>query len=70
MRTLFRSRYQPERLLRDVMFGLAVVIVALGITFSLDVAIGAIKNKETCPRIDAKHNIGIDQNGKLCRRKS
>lgn len=70
MRPLFRSRYQPQRILHDVMFVLAMLGVVLGTPFAVGVAIGAITHKEPCATYDAKHNIGRDENGKLCRRKA
>jgi len=66
---MFRSRYQPQRLLHDVTFGLFIASIALGITFFGSWAWSAARHKEACPRIDAKHNIGIDENGKLCKRR-
>ena len=66
---MFRSRYQPQRLLHDVMFGLFIASIALGITFFGSWAVAAFRHKEPCPHFDAKRGWGYDDQNRTCVRR-
>lgn len=69
MRPLFRSRYQPERLLHDAMFGLGISAIALVLTFAATWVWGALHHEDGCPHWDAKRGWGHDDADHLCIRR-
>jgi hypothetical protein len=67
-RRIFTSRIQPERWYRESA-RLTALVVVLGLSVLSGWSIVQRMHTPRCERYDARHDIGLTEEGKLCRKR-